>query len=167
MSKIKAILLHPIIRESKFILPRFVLVSLASFALGTLVLWLLTDKAHWFYLLSGVAGAAVSILTDFVLHEIWTFSQRRQDGFTTPSLFQRFLKHLLSKAIGLAIAFSILALGTQVLRMHYLISNLAGIAAAFMWNYTMSYGWIWARNRRAIGSTETANHSAMGSETSS
>lgn len=147
MIKIKTILTYPRFKENTFTLPRYILVSLASFILGTLVLWLLTDKAHWFYLISGVIGATVSIVTDFFLNEVWTFSRRRRDGFSAPKLIQRFLKHILSKVVGLAIALSVLALGTQVFGIHYLVSNLMGIAASFIWNYAMSYRWVWARKR--------------------
>jgi dolichol-phosphate mannosyltransferase len=147
MIKIKTILTYPQFKENTFTLPRYILVSLASFILGTLVLWLLTDKAHWFYLVSGVIGATVSIVTDFSLNEVWTFSRRRREGFSAPKLIQRFLKHILSKVVGLAIALSVLALGTQVFGIHYLVSNLMGIAASFIWNYAMSYRWVWARKR--------------------
>jgi dolichol-phosphate mannosyltransferase len=147
MIKIKTILTYPQFKENTFTLPRYILVSLASFILGTLVLWLLTDKAHWFYLISGVIGATVSIVTDFSLNEVWTFSRRRREGFSAPKLIQRFLKHILSKVVGLAIALSVLALGTQVFGIHYLVSNLMGIAASFIWNYAMSYRWVWARKR--------------------
>ena len=82
MIKIKTILTYPQFKENTFTLPRYILVSLASFILGTLVLWLLTDKAHWFYLVSGVIGATVSIVTDFSLNEVWTFSRRRREGFS-------------------------------------------------------------------------------------
>ena len=147
MIKIKTILTYPQFKENTFTLPRYILVSLASFILGTLVLWLLTDKAHWFYLVSGVIGATVSIVTDFSLNEVWTFSRRRREGFSAPKLIQRFLKHILSKVVGLVIALSVLALGTQVFGIHYLVSNLMGIAASFIWNYAMSYRWVWARKR--------------------
>jgi putative flippase GtrA len=142
--RVSALLAHPRIKESRFILPRYLLVGVTSFALGTLTLWLLTDKAHWFYLISGVAGAVVSITTDFTLNESWTFSGRRKQGFLAPRLHRRFLKLLMSKAVGLVIAFSVLALGTQAFRIHYLISNLLGIAASFVWNYALSYRWVWA-----------------------
>jgi dolichol-phosphate mannosyltransferase len=155
MIKIKTILAYPQIKENTFTLPRYILVSLASFILGTLILWLLTDKAHWFYIISATIGAMVSIISDFFLNEAWTFSRRRQDGFSAPRLIQRFLKHLLSKAIGLGIALSVLALVTQVFGVHYLISNIVGIAASFIWNYALSYFWVWARSRRVSKSRFT------------
>lgn len=148
---IRNILSNLIIKENRFILPRYVLVILISFVLGTLALWLLTEKAHWFYLLSAVIGALISIITDFVLNELWTFSHRRQDGFMSPQLLKRLLKHIISKTVGLVIAFAVLALGTQVFRIHYLVSNLAGIAASFLWNYVVSNGWVWAPNGKAVG----------------
>lgn len=147
ISKIKAILSRPKTEENKFTLSRYGLVSLTSFTLGTLTLWLLTDKARWYYLLSGIVGAIVSIAADFVLNEIWTFSHRKHAGFSSPNLVKRFLKYLVSKLIGLAIALMILAVGTQVFRMHYLISNLMGIFVSFLWNYAMSYTWVWAQNK--------------------
>jgi dolichol-phosphate mannosyltransferase len=150
MHNINTILSHQSIKESSFILPRYIVVSLVSFIVGTFVLWALTDVMHLFYLFSAIFGALVSIIIDFVFNETWTFSHRRQAGLIKTSLSNRFIKHLSSKVIGLAIALSVLTLGTQVFGIHYLISNLMGIAASFLWNYAMSYMWVWARNRKMV-----------------
>ena len=134
-------------KENVFLLPRYVSVSIASLAVGTIALWSLTEIVHLFYLLSAIFGAALSIITDFVLNESWTFSRRRKIGLITTSLPRRFTKHLSTKVVGLVISLSMLTFCTQVLGINYLISNFIGISTSFVWNYSMSYLWVWARRQ--------------------
>jgi len=149
LNVVNLFLSNPRIREKSRVLLRYVLVALASFTSGTAVLWLLTDKAKIFYLISGIIGAAIAIGVDFSLNETWTFSHRHVGGFTS-SLPKRFLKYVSSKAVGLIIGYSILALGTQVLGLHYMISNLMGISISFIWNLVMNYGWVWAKRQKNL-----------------
>jgi len=56
---------------------------------------------------------------------------------------RRFLRFNLTGIGGIAIGLTVLAILTEVLRIHYLISNLFAICVAVLWNYFMSTNLVW------------------------
>jgi putative flippase GtrA len=97
--------------------------------LGTLV----------YYLYASVVAIEVSIVTNFILNDFWTFRDRRHGNIAA-----RFLKFNGLMLIGLAVNLGILYAGTTYLSIHYLLSNLFGIGVAFLVRYWLSlrYAWI-------------------------
>ena len=128
-------------------LPKFTAVGIFGVLLGTALLWYLTDVVHLFYLLSSAVGAAVAILSDFILNNLWTFSGRKANQMSAGFAAKRLAKYAASKAVGFGISISVLALLTQFGGLHYLVSNVFAIAASFTWNYTLSKYWVWASAR--------------------
>jgi len=113
-------------------------------AVGVLVneglLWLLTDVSGLFYLYSAIVSIEASIVTNFILNNIWTFRNRL---LASGTIFARFLKYNLACLIGIGLNVSVLWWLTEILGMYYLISNLFGIAVAVIWNYSASVRWVW------------------------
>ena len=106
------------------------------------LLWLLTDGFGLFYLYSAMVGIEASIVSNFTLNNIWTFRDRR---LASGNIFIRLFKYNLTCLIGVSLNVFVLWLLTEILGMHYLISNLFGIAVAVIWNYSASIKWIWMR----------------------
>jgi dolichol-phosphate mannosyltransferase len=135
------------LKETRVTLPRYIAVGIGGVVIGIVTIWCFTELVGLFYIVSGCLGAFFSILNDFTFNEIWTFSYRRRKGLSTIKLMKRFAKFFLSKVAGFLICISVLALLTQVIGFHYLISNLFAIGASFVWNYTTSTFWVWTRMR--------------------
>jgi dolichol-phosphate mannosyltransferase len=103
------------------------------------LLFLLTEFAGMFYLMSSAIAVEVSIITNFILNELWTFKDLSRGHKGAGRRLAKFnLVSLGGLVINLIILFALTSMG-----MHYLISNLFGIAGATMWNYFMNFGWTW------------------------
>ncbi|UCD07402.1 MAG: GtrA family protein, partial [Candidatus Aenigmatarchaeota archaeon] len=104
------------------------------------LLWFFTEIVGFFYLISSAIGIEVSIITNFILNEFWTFRDRSKGK---KGRFRRGVKFNTVSVAGLVINISVLYFCTAFLGIYYLISNLIGIGAAFLWNYFVNLGWTW------------------------
>ena len=125
---------------------RFVTVGLSGVVVNNGVLLLLVELARAPHLLGAAAGAEVSIVTNFALHERWTFRESAQKG----SLVGRAMRYqavALSAALITLTLFAILTLSVGV---EYLLANLAAIGAGTIWNYLLSSRFAWSGTRSVL-----------------
>jgi len=120
---------------------KFGLVGASGILVNEGLLWLLTEFAGLVYLVSSVIAIETSIISNFVLNEYFTFRDRRRPSIN--SIFGRLLKFNLVCLVGLLINLGVLWIFTSVVGINYLISNLFGIALAFLWNYFANSMWTW------------------------
>ncbi|MFC2032044.1 glycosyltransferase [Chloroflexota bacterium] len=120
---------------------KFCLVGLSGVLVNTGLLWLLTEFAGLFYLLSAAISIESSILSNFTLNDYFTFRDRRLPG--AKSFLSRLVKFNLVILAGLALNMGLLWLLTEVYGVYYLLSNLCGIAVATIWNYLVNAWWTW------------------------
>ena len=136
------------LKEATKTLPRYIAVGIGGLIIGMVTIWCFTELIGLFYLVSGCLSASFSILNDFTFNEIWTFSHRRSsERLFAIGLVKRLAKFTVSKTAGFLVAISVLAFFTQVVGLHYLISNILAIGASFIWNYTTSTFWVWSRRK--------------------
>jgi dolichol-phosphate mannosyltransferase len=105
------------------------------------LLWLLTEFAGLFYLLSAAISTETAILSNYTLNDYFTFPDRRSAG--SKSFLARLAKFNLVSLAGVGIKLGIVWVLTSVLGVHYLLSNLVGIVIAFLWNYLVNTWWTW------------------------
>jgi dolichol-phosphate mannosyltransferase len=120
---------------------KFCLVGASGVLVNIGLLWLLTEFAGLFYLLSAAISIETSIVSNFTLNDFFTFTDRRSAG--AKSFLYRLVKFNLVSLAGLGINMGILWLLTDILGVYYLLSNLCGIAAATFWNYLVNSWWTW------------------------
>lgn len=120
---------------------KFCLVGGSGIFVNMGLLWLLTEFAGLYYLISAAIGIEMSIVSNFLLNDLFTFPDRRSRGLK--NLLKRWLKFNLVSLAGLGINMTVLWFLTSVLGLYYLISNLFGIAAATLWNYFANLLWTW------------------------
>jgi dolichol-phosphate mannosyltransferase len=127
---------------------KYCLVGATGVIMNMGVLAILTG-AGLAYLQAGVLAVETSIGTNFLLNEFWSFADyaRRHSGII-PRLL-RFLKFNFFCAGGAAISLITLWLLTDYLGFHYLLSNLAGVTVATVWNYGMNANLTWESARAA------------------
>jgi len=120
---------------------KFCLVGASGVLVNMGLLWLLTEFAGLFYLLSAAISIESSIISNFVLNDFFTFPDRRLRG-ARPFL-KRLLKFNIVSLAGLGLNVSVLWLLTELFGVYYLLSNLCGIAVATLWNYLVNLFWTW------------------------
>lgn len=88
----------------------------------------------------------VSILTNFVLNDLWTFRDRRAGSFAS-----RLIKFNALMLVGLAVNLAVVDVGTVYLGIAAALTNLAGIGVAFLLRYALSVRYAWMRPERIEG----------------
>jgi dolichol-phosphate mannosyltransferase len=120
---------------------KFVAVGLSGVVVNEGVYWLLTRYGglaaydYW----AVVIGIEVSIITNFILNDSFTFAGRRRGK----SFLGRLLKFNLICVVGAGIQWGLFMLFTRVFGVYDLLSNFIGIVVAFLWNYLVNRNWTW------------------------
>ncbi len=122
---------------------KFCLVGASGVSINMGLLWLITDVAGFYYLISAIFAIEAAIISNFTLNELWTFRDRR--GGSAWSVLERAVKFNAVSAVGAGINLMILYGLTESLGLYYLASNLVAIAVVTMWNFGLSYLWTWRR----------------------
>jgi len=120
---------------------KFMAVGLSGVVVNEGVYWLLTrfgGLAAYDYL-AVIIGIEVSIITNFVLNDTFTFAKRRAGK----SFLGRLLKFNLICLAGAAIQWGLFMLFTRLFGVYDLLSNFIGIVVAFLWNYFINRNWTW------------------------
>jgi dolichol-phosphate mannosyltransferase len=121
---------------------KFILVGTTGIVVNEGLLYVLTEFAGLFYLISSVIAVQAAILNNFVWNHLWTFADRRQ---VKESIWYRLGKFELVSIAGKLTNILILFLAVTFLDIHYLIANLLGIAAGFVVNFTANNIWTWRK----------------------
>jgi dolichol-phosphate mannosyltransferase len=119
---------------------KFIGVGISGTFVNLGVLRLVTAFTAWNEKVQLIPGIEVSIITNFLLNDYFTFADRRTGKKI--SFFQRMFKY---NVIALAGAF--INWGVAALLVHFglniFLSDFTGIVIAFLWNYFFSSIWAW------------------------
>jgi dolichol-phosphate mannosyltransferase len=118
---------------------KFALVGLSGLFVNEILLFVLTEFAGLYFVLSGIIAVEISILTNFILNERWTFADREKKQ----SMWRKLGKYNTFSLAGLAINVALLFLFTTFFMMHYLVSNIVAVIAVFFWNYFINRKFTW------------------------
>jgi len=83
----------------------------------------------------------ISILTNFMLNEIWTFRDRRVPG--RKSVLIRAVKFNMVSLVGWAINLAVFSMVFKIAGIHYIVSEIIAIGAATLWNFFANVKWTW------------------------
>jgi dolichol-phosphate mannosyltransferase len=114
-------------------------VGLSGVVVNEGILLLLTLRGIY-YLYASASAIEISIVSNFILNDFWTFRDRRHGHIIT-----RLVKFNGLMLIGLAVNLAILYVGTNYLGINLAISNLGGIAGAFLVRYWLSVKFTWIK----------------------
>jgi dolichol-phosphate mannosyltransferase len=122
---------------------KFGLVGISGVLVNLVALWLLREKAAWPLWESGIAAVEISIITNFLLNDNWTFraEAQRSQGFI--AWLTRLIKFNLICAVGAVFNVAAMLILTQILGVYYLISQLMAVGVSMLWNYTLNAIWNW------------------------
>ncbi len=119
----------------------FLLVGGSGVVVNEGLLWALKEFAALSLNASSIIAIGASIVSNFILNDIFTFRDRRTSG--SRQFISRALRFILVSLVGVLINNRTLVFLTDVIGIHYLISNLFGIALATVWNYLVNLRWTW------------------------
>ncbi len=119
---------------------KFIGVGVSGTAVNIGVLRLVTALTYWNPKVQLIPGIEVSVITNFLLNDYFTFADRRTGR--TGSLFGRMAKYNL-----ISLAGAVINWGTAAWLVHIgvniYLSDFIGIVIAFLWNYFLSTVWAW------------------------
>ncbi len=118
---------------------KFNVVGLTGVFVNEGLLILLTSGGV-FYVYANAVAIEVSIVSNFILNDFWTFRDRRHGHAAT-----RLLKFNGLMLLGLVVNLAITYAGTDYFAVNYLLSNLVGIGAAFLVRYWLSVKYAWMK----------------------
>ena len=93
-----------------------------------------------YFLYAGIVAIEISILTNFVMNDLWTFRDRRSGHFAV-----RLTKFNVLMLAGLVVILVILDVGTVYFGIASAVANLIGIGVAFFLRYALSVKYAWMR----------------------
>lgn len=124
---------------------KFIAVGLSGVLVNQGILALVTLLTNWSKFIAVIPGIEVSIITNFILNDRFTFVDRRDNK--NNSFIKRLLKFNLVCLTGAAINYGIYSLITALWGVDSLavrqVANFIGIIVAFIWNYVFSLVWTW------------------------
>lgn len=119
---------------------KFIGVGLSGTLVNLGILRLVDSVTNWSGYVALIPGIEVSIITNFLLNDFFTFSDRRVGK--TKSFFGRLLKYNLIALAGAAINYGVAA-GLITVGLNIYLADFIGIVIAFLWNYFLSTVWAW------------------------
>ncbi|MCL2140520.1 MAG: glycosyltransferase family 2 protein [Dehalococcoidia bacterium] len=125
---------------------KFIVVGLIGTFVNLGTLWLLHDTQALNLLAIGPAlliAIEVSIITNFILNNYFTFADRRKKG--AGIFFSNFVRYNFFSLPGGALNWITTIVLTNKSNASYIILNLVGIAIAMIWNYLANSLWTWKK----------------------
>jgi dolichol-phosphate mannosyltransferase len=119
---------------------KFIAVGISGTVVNLGVLSLITAYTGWNDKIQLVPGIEVSIITNFLLNDFFTFADRRTGRVA--SFFGRMAKYNLIALAGAFVNWGVAALMVNA-GVNIFLSDFIGIVIAFMWNYIFSTIWAW------------------------
>jgi len=123
---------------------KFALVGIIGIVVNQVALYALTDGLGIYYIWSAILASQLSTLNNFLLTELWVFRDRDHRSH----VLYRYLVFNLLNIATLVIRVPVLFILTDLLGVHYLISNLVAIGLTFGVRYVVADNWIWAGRDR-------------------
>ncbi|MCF7798811.1 glycosyltransferase family 2 protein [Candidatus Woesearchaeota archaeon] len=116
---------------------KFCVVGGSGVIVNMSLLYTLTEFGGLYYLLSAAIAIEISIITNFLLNNFWTWKKQN----TKHSFWQKMLRFNLVSLIALIVNMGLLFAFTELIGLWYIISNLMGILAATIINYALNDKW--------------------------
>lgn len=118
-------------------------VGTSTALLNMATLFLLTEFFGVYYLFSAAIAVELSIISNFVLDNIWDLAERGRAKLR--NIFRCFKRYNLVSLSGLILNLLILWFLTDIVGIYYLISNLVAIIMLLGWNFVFRDKWVLKR----------------------
>jgi dolichol-phosphate mannosyltransferase len=119
---------------------RFGMVGISGVLVNTGILWMLVTLFGMHHLVAAAISSEVSILTNFVLNDHWTFG----DHAAEISYLRRAAHYNAVAVCGMVLSLGVLAVLVDAFGMYYLMANLIAIGASTVSNYLLNMRFTWS-----------------------
>lgn len=124
---------------------KFCIVGASGFCVNLGLLAIFVEVAGMHKVWAQIPSYQISILTNFMFNEFWTFSDRRTPGLK--SFLIRAVKFNLVSQVGWGINISVYYVALNVAGIYYIVSQIIAIAVAMMWNFFSNLIWTWRQKQ--------------------
>ena len=124
---------------------KFCIVGASGFCVNLGLLAIFVEVAGMHKVWAQIPSYQISILTNFMFNEFWTFSDRRTPGLK--SFLIRAVKFNLVSQVGWGINISVYYVALNVAGIYYIVSQIIAIAVATMWNFFSNLIWTWRQKQ--------------------
>ncbi len=128
---------------------KFALVGITGLVINEFLLFYFTEFLTLYYVLSSFIAIEISILSNFIFNEIWTFKDREKRSF----VLKRLGKYNFFSLGGMLINVALLYVLTSFFGIYYLASNIIAVIIAFSWNYLINLRFTWRYEKPSIKHT--------------
>jgi dolichol-phosphate mannosyltransferase len=112
---------------------KFCIVGATGVIVNMGFLYFFTEYLKIFYIISAFIAIEISILSNFLLNDNWTFKTNKNKPF-----IERLISYEMICLMGVGIQICLLYIFTDILGIYYLISNLLAIPITVSWNFLMN-----------------------------
>ncbi|MGP6219946.1 glycosyltransferase [Caldiplasma sukawensis] len=127
-----------IFKLSNYQMIKFLFVGIVGAAVNVALLDYTADYLHLYRYMAILIALEVSIITNFLMNNFWTYRKRRSKG----TVIQRFAKYNMTSSLGSAINFALIILLT-FFGIPLVLADVIGIIGAFGANFGGSQGLVW------------------------
>jgi len=125
-------------------LVKFGIVGASGVGVNVGVLYLFTEFARIPYFIASLIAIELSILSNFTINLLWTWRDRSEEGTLSRKIVRY---HIGAGATAFLGNYLILLALTEFFGMHYMISNLIGIAVGTFSNYFINDLWTFKKRQ--------------------
>jgi dolichol-phosphate mannosyltransferase len=111
--------------------------------INILILYLLTEKVGFYYLISAIFSFIVAMSSNFILNKIWTFKENLKLG-----LGKKYLQFSLVSVSALLVNLLFLYVFTEIFGIYYIISQLFAIGISLFINFFGNKFWTFSKNKK-------------------
>lgn len=124
---------------------KFGIVGASGVVVNMGCLYVLKEFAGIPYFVASVIAIELSILSNFTINLLWTWRDRSEEGTLWTKLVRY---HVGAGATAFLGNYLILVALTELVGMHYMVSNLIGIAVGTLANYVINDLWTFKKTER-------------------
>ncbi len=124
---------------------KFTAVGLTGVFVNLGVLWALTDLGNVYYVLSAICGIEISIISNFLLNDLWTFKDRKKKGISY--WINRLLKFNIISLPSFPMQLVVMGFLNEIFGIYYLLAAFIGIVVVYIWNFVANSFWTWKEPR--------------------
>jgi len=117
---------------------RFAIVGAVGTVVNLTVLWILRYGLRLIHEVASAVAIEVSLLSNFLLNDVWTFRRRRRSG-----LIQSVLRYHAANLAGIFTQYGVSVSLHRFLGIESLASQFVGILVGFLVNYVLSKSMVW------------------------
>lgn len=123
---------------------KYGLVGSVGFGVHLLVLWLLTDYGHVWYMASATIAIVVAALNNYILNYLWTFKDKKGN---INNKVVGYFKYLLARGFTEGLYLGLLYIMVDIGGVHYLTSAVLVQVATAVLGYVIAIKWIWRQKK--------------------